>query len=493
MTSRRSKSPSQPQAQPQSQPQSQPESQPESQPANRSVSPNQPTASNRAALATVFLVVMIDLLGFGIVLPLLPFYAKEFAATPLTIGLLYSVYSFMQLIFSPLWGGLSDRIGRRPIMLLSTFGASMAYLLFGFAETLGILFLSRILAGGMGGNISTAQAYIADVTTKEDRARGMGLIGAAFGIGFVIGPASATLMIHPAFHSFIGSLGAEQLAVWMSDHRFALPGFFASFLSLCSFLMVMLKLPETVAVQRGAGLGEVIGLGIGTRTGARMNTGTSARPITRTSARAGVFTLRFWRRLLDTTETSNGIPLLLLLMIAFFLLSFGESSLYSAFPLFASELLNLTAEQVGVQFFFIGIIAVVIQGFLIKPLTNRFPEERIFMVGNGLMVIGLAVIPLAGSMTQLAVALSVMAIGKSLNTPTMTSLISQQANESDVGAVMGTAQGLSGLGRMIGPSWGGAMFALAYAIPFVATAAIVSGTIWIGYRLVRASTDSGHE
>jgi len=222
--------------------------------------------------------------------------------------------------------------------------------------------------------------------------------------------------------------------------------------------MVMLKLPETVAVQRGAGLGEVIGLGIGTRTGARMNTGTSARPITRTSARAGVFTLRFWRRLLDTTETSNGIPLLLLLMIAFFLLSFGESSLYSAFPLFASELLNLTAEQVGVQFFFIGIIAVVIQGFLIKPLTNRFPEERIFMVGNGLMVIGLAVIPLAGSMTQLAVALSVMAIGKSLNTPTMTSLISQQADESDVGAVMGTAQGLSGLGRMIGPSWGGASY-----------------------------------
>ena len=441
---------------------------------------------------------MIDLLGFGIVLPLLPFYAKEFAATPLTIGLLYSVYSFMQLIFSPFWGGLSDRIGRRPIMLLSTFGASMAYLLFGFAETLGVLFLSRILAGGMGGNISTAQAYIADVTTKEDRARGMGLIGAAFGIGFVIGPASATLMIHPAFHSFIGSLGTEQLAVWMSDHRFALPGFFASFLSLCSFLMVMLKLPETVAVQRGAGLGEVIGWGARTGdvegAGDVEVTGRDARPVTRTgaraSSRAGVFTLRFWRRLLDTTETSNGIPLLLLLMIAFFLLSFGESSLYSAFPLFASELLNLTAEQVGVQFFFIGIIAVVIQGFLIKPLTNRFPEERIFMVGNGLMVIGLAVIPLAGSMTQLAVALSVMAIGKSLNTPTMTSLISQQANESDVGAVMGTAQGLSGLGRMIGPSWGGAMFALAYAIPFLATAAIVSGTIWIGYRLVRASAKS---
>jgi MFS transporter, DHA1 family, tetracycline resistance protein len=135
---------------------------------------------NKPALATVFLVVMIDLLGFGIVLPLLPFYAQEFAASAVTIGLLYSVYSFMQLIFSPIWGSWSDRIGRRPIMLLSTFGAVIAYIIFGLAESVGVLFLSRIVAGMMGGNISTAQAYIADVTDSENRARGMGLIGAAF-------------------------------------------------------------------------------------------------------------------------------------------------------------------------------------------------------------------------------------------------------------------------------------------------------------------------
>ena len=162
---------------------------------------------NKPALATVFLVVMIDLLGFGIVLPLLPFYAQEFSASAVTIGLLYSVYSFMQLIFSPIWGSLSDRIGRRPIMLLSTFGAVLAYVIFGLAESLGVLFFSRIIAGVMGGNISTAQAYIADVTDKENRAKGMGLIGAAFGIGFVVGPASATLLIHSSFHDFVAGIG----------------------------------------------------------------------------------------------------------------------------------------------------------------------------------------------------------------------------------------------------------------------------------------------
>ena len=201
---------------------------------------------NKPALATVFLVVMIDLLGFGIVLPLLPFYAQEFAASAVTIGLLYSVYSFMQLIFSPIWGSWSDRIGRRPIMLLSTFGAVIAYIIFGLAESVGVLFLSRIVAGMMGGNISTAQAYIADVTDSENRARGMGLIGAAFGIGFVIGPATATGLIHPAFHEFVANIGFTEFAEWMSTNRFALPGFFAAFLSFCSFLMVLFKLPETV-------------------------------------------------------------------------------------------------------------------------------------------------------------------------------------------------------------------------------------------------------
>ncbi len=414
----------------------------------------------KSALATVFLVVVIDLMGFGIVLPLLPFYAQEFKASAVTIGLLYSVYSFMQLIFSPIWGSLSDRIGRRPIMLLSTFGAVIAYIIFGLAETLFVLFLSRVVAGIMGGNISTAQAYIADVTTTADRAKGMGLIGAAFGIGFVVGPATATLLIHESFHNFVANIGMADFADWMRTNKYALPGFFAAFLSFCSFLMVYFRLEETVDTSK-------------------------ERPPA-TVRRPSVFSPTFWRRL-SVQKGQNARGFLIPLVIGFFLLSFGESSLYSAFPLFAEAELSMSAEEVGIQFFYIGIIVVIVQGFLIKPLTNRFSEEKLFITGNVLMVAGLAMIPLATSMLTLALYLGLMALGKSLNTPTITSLISQEADEEHVGAVMGTAQGLSGLGRMIGPTWGGALFAIYFGVPFVATALVVAATIWIGWRLLGSS------
>ena len=411
---------------------------------------------NKSALATVFLVVVIDLLGFGIILPLLPFYAQEFAASAVMIGLLYSVYSFMQLIFSPIWGSWSDRIGRRPIMLLSTFGAVIAYIVFGLAESLGVLFFSRVIAGMMGGNISTAQAYIADVTDSANRARGMGLIGAAFGIGFVIGPATATALIHPTFHEMVANAGFTEFATWMGENRYALPGFFAAFLSFCSFLMVLLKLPETVD---------------------------TSKPREKVFRRPSVFTPKFWRLLKDQKgKSARGY--LIPLVIGFFLLSFGESSLYSAFPLFAESELNMTAEQVGIQFFYIGIIAVIVQGFLIKSLTNTFSEEKLFMVGNILMVIGLGLIPFSTSMLTLALFLGLMALGKSLNTPTITSLISKEASEDNVGAVMGASQGLSGLGRMIGPTWGGALFAVYFGLPFVATAIIVAATVWIAVGLI---------
>jgi len=411
---------------------------------------------NKSALATVFLVVVIDLLGFGIILPLLPFYAQEFAASAVMIGLLYSVYSFMQLIFSPIWGSWSDRIGRRPIMLLSTFGAVIAYIVFGLAESLGVLFFSRVIAGMMGGNISTAQAYIADVTDSANRARGMGLIGAAFGIGFVIGPVTATALIHPTFHEMVANAGFIEFATWMGENRYALPGFFAAFLSFCSFLMVLLKLPETVD---------------------------TSKPREKVFRRPSVFTPKFWRLLKDQKgKSARGY--LIPLVIGFFLLSFGESSLYSAFPLFAESELNMTAEQVGIQFFYIGIIAVIVQGFLIKSLTNTFSEEKLFMVGNILMVIGLGLIPFSTSMLTLALFLGLMALGKSLNTPTITSLISKEASEDNVGAVMGASQGLSGLGRMIGPTWGGALFAVYFGLPFVATAIIVAATVWIAVGLI---------
>lgn len=405
----------------------------------------------KPALLTVFMVVLIDLIGFGIVLPLLPFYASTFHASPIAIGFLYSIYSLAQLIFSPIWGSFSDRIGRRPIMLMSTLGASAAYLVFAFSHSLGILFLSRLLAGIMGGNISTAQAYVADVTTPQERAKGMGLIGAAFGIGFVLGPALSTFLIHPTFHRFFTEIGFAHLTAWLSQNKYTLPGLFAAFLSFSSFLMVLLKLPETI--QKAS----------------------ESDPFRIT--KASIFSKVFWR--------SIAHPLLL---FSVFLLSFGQANMYSSFPLFCKDSLKLSAEQVGFQYIYMGLIAVFIQGGLIRILVKKWAEEKLFLIGSILMVIGIALIPFATSGDSLTLFMAVMAIGTSLNGPTLNSIISQKADPSKVGAMMGTSQGMASLGRVIGPTWGGILYGFHFRSPFLLTALLVSFTIFVGLKLRPPST-----
>lgn len=405
----------------------------------------------KTALLTVFLAVLIDLMGFGIVLPLLPFYASTYHASAIQIGLLYSIYSFAQLIFSPIWGSFSDHFGRRPVMLISTFGAVIAYLLFGFAHTLSLLFISRLIAGVMGGNISTAQAYVADVTTHEDRARGMGLIGAAFGIGFILGPAISTVLIHPKFLDFFHITAAN---------KYAIPGFFAAALSFSSFILVWLKLPETRKKVENQEF-KII--------------------------KSGVFSKTFWKSILEERKNERD-TIFFLLIFSIFLLSFAQSSLYSAFPLFCSELLRLSGEHVGILFVYMGMIAVIIQGGLLKRLNQRFKEENLFLAGNILLVLGFVLLPFAKSMNHLLIFLGLMSIGSSLNVPTLNSLISKQANPAKIGAVMGTSQGIASLGRVIGPAWGGFWFHLFYLLPFLITAALLSTTIYVGARLKKQTS-----
>lgn len=394
----------------------------------------------RSGLATVFLAVLIDLMGFGIVLPLLPFYVSKFSASPIIVGLLYSIYSFAQLIFSPIWGSLSDRVGRRPIMLLSTLGASFAYALFGMAHTLPLLFISRMIAGIMGGNISTAQAYIADVTSPEDRAKGMGLIGAAFGVGFVLGPALGALFIHPSFLKLL------QIPEY---NKFAVPGFFAAGLSFVSFLLVLFKLPESVKPKDP-----------------------DALRITKQSA----FSKEFW----------SGIkPLLAMLMGCVFLYSFSQSSLYSAFPLFCGFELSLSEEKIGMLYAYLGIIAILVQGGLIRILVKKFSEEKLFFLGSILMTAGFVLIPVSHSMKMLILFLSLLSLGGSFMGPTLNSLISKQTDPAEVGRVMGTSQGIAALGRVAGPTWGGFLYGLGPVFPFFGTAVVLIYTIWIGSRLGR--------
>lgn len=399
---------------------------------------------DRTALGTVFLVVLIDLMGFGIVLPLLPFYAAKFQVSAIQVGFLYSIYSLAQLIFSPIWGQFSDRIGRRPIMLMSTFGAVLAYILFALSQSLWVLLFSRLLAGIMGGNISAAQAYVADVTTHEDRAKGMGLIGAAFGIGFVIGPALATLFLH--------------LGTPLGDNRYALPGFFAAGLSFLSFLLVLLKLPESV----------------------KFSSNQDAERIQRHS----IFTIQFWTAIQERKDPLIKVALPSLILCTF-LMSIGHSTLYSAFPLFCSSRLNLNAEKVGLQFAAMGLIAVLIQGGLIRILVKRFGERKLFLVGSILMALGLALIPWAKNPSLLLLFLCLMAIGGSLNGPTLTSLISKEAAPERIGAVMGSSQGISALGRVIGPTWGGFLFSYSYFMPFTLTSALLLIMIFIGFEMLR--------
>jgi MFS family permease len=361
-------------------------------------------------------------------------------------------------------------------MMMSTFGAVLAYLLFAFSTSLAMLFASRILAGMMGGNISTAQAAISDSTPADQRAAGMGLIGAAFGIGFVLGPAMASGLASPGVLEWASQLAAQ----WAPDSflpalvstPFGLPGIVAAIMSAISFVWVVWALPET-APSKVAAREEV------TKNDSPMR------------ARPSVFSPRFWRQLVDQQRQTGGF--LIPLLITYLLLSFGEASLYAAFPLLAEAKLGLAPQDVGIQFFYIGMIAVIVQGGLIRPLTKRFREESLFLVGNILMVIGLAAIAWSATILHLTLALGLLALGKSLNTPMITSLISKQARADQVGEIMGTAQGFSGLGRMLGPTWGGLFYGWIPESAFVATSLVLLSTIGVAWGIRQKGQSTASE
>src|SRR5438132_5025643 len=280
----------------------------------------------RSPLLVIFITIFIDLVGFGIVIPVLPFYAEgtKFGATPREVGLLFASYSFMQLIFAPVLGRLSDKYGRRPILLISLLGTSLGFLILGLASTLWMLFLGRIIDGISGGNISTAQAYIADVTTKEDRAKGMGLIGAAFGLGFVFGPA-------------IGGV----LSRWGIN----VPFIFAGSLAFANAMLLYFVLPETVTPDHPA----------------------------RVSAASG----RGWRQLLGALKRLQ----LAFVLIIYFLGIVAFSMMTATFSLFMMFRLGYDAFHNGWVFAFVGIISAVIQGGLIGKLVKRFGEPWLIIVG----------------------------------------------------------------------------------------------------------------
>ncbi len=378
----------------------------------------------------LFLIIFIDLVGFGLVIPLLPFYAERFAASPLQMTLLFAIYSLMSMITAPLWGRLSDRVGRRPVLLASMAAAGLAYLWLAFATGLWMLFAARAFAGACAGNIAAAQAYIADVTPPERRAKGMGMIGAAFGLGFIIGPVLG------------GVIAGNDLAT--AD--LATPGLIAAGLSFAAFIGVILLLPESLSPGRAP------------------------------SSRSRI-------------EAARGMlaqPVLARLIAVFFLVILAFSGMETTFAWWAIVQFGWGPRPIGFVFFYVGLLSALMQGVLIGPLTRRFGEERLMLSGLVLIALGLLVLPFARELAPLVVALTALALGMGAMQPSLNSLISRRAGADEQGEIMGVAQSVGSLSRVLGPIIAGSLFTeFGRGSPFLLGAALVGGALLIGWRLPR--------
>jgi MFS transporter, DHA1 family, tetracycline resistance protein len=352
----------------------------------------------RSPLLVIFVTVLINLIGFGIVIPVLPFYVEspKFNATPLTLGLLFVSYSAMQLLFTPVLGRLSDKYGRRPVLLLSLAGTGVGFLMMGLAESLPMLFAGRILDGITGGNISTAQAYVADVTTPENRAKGMGLIGAAFGLGFVVGP----------------FLGGE-----LSRFGIEAPFLFAAGLAFANAVLLYFVLPETIG--RG---------------------GVTAPGVDRS--------LRGLARRMREPHLGLVVGVYFLLVVAF-------SIITTTFALYTMHAFGYDARDNGRLFAFIGLLGVFLQGGLIGRLVRSYGEMPFVVAGAALFVAGFFALPFigpaSGGLAGLLLVLAAFSGGNAMTTPTLTSMASKAVGPEEQGAALGMTQAGASLARIVGP------------------------------------------
>jgi len=364
-------------------------------------------------LVVIFVTVFIDLLGFGIIIPLLPFYAESLGASAFMIGLLGTSFSLMQFLFSPIWGRWSDRVGRKPIILVGLMGSCLSYLGMALATSLPLLFAARIVGGIAGANIPTAQAYIADVTTPENRARGMGMVGAAFGLGFIFGPAIGGIL----------SRVSPETPMW-----------FASALCLANCIAAWFLLPESRAVN----------------------------PSTRSLGRMEAFRHAMSR------------PTLLLCLGLFFLVTLAFSGFEATFAIFSEARFGFTASTIGFLFAFIGVVLALVQGVLVHKAVKMVGERRLIPLAIGAVAIGLGLVPFAWSVPTLLVALGVLAAGMGFNSPSITAMVSKLADTDDQGGILGLAQSLSSLGRVVGPAWGGYLYdTYGMSTPYVSAAMLM--------------------
>jgi MFS transporter, DHA1 family, tetracycline resistance protein len=388
----------------------------------------------RASLFVLFLTVFIDLIGFGMVIPFLSYYAREYGASGIAVGAVVGIYSIMQFFFAPVWGRLSDRVGRRPVLLVSLTASFTGYLLFAFSRNLTVLFVSRVIAGIGGANIGTAQAYIADSTSEENRAKGMGLIGAAFGLGFILGPPMSGIL---------SSIGTKY---GMPGNL--LPGLVAAGLSFTAFMIALSVLAES-----------------------------KPRDLVPRSGRPPQFDPRVWREIFSNR-------LLTALMAGLFLTLLAVAGMEIGVTLHGRDRFNFRQIDMAYMFLFIGVIVASIQGGLIGKLVNRLGEKRVIVLGASSFVLGFVLVPPIYSVPFLYVAGFFIGIGQGLCYPALMSLVSKAAPEAERGTMLGMATSVGSLARFLGPLLCGFLYDLAQAAgSFYGGALLMLGALVIAMRM----------
>jgi DHA1 family tetracycline resistance protein-like MFS transporter len=371
---------------------------------------------NRTPLLLIFTAVFIDLIGFGILIPVLPTIAsKHFNASDFEIGVLVAVFSFVQFIFNPYFGQLSDRQGRKPIIVTCLLLSASSYLIFAFTNSYFVLLISRIVAGLGGSSISVAQAYIADVTTKEDRSRGMGLIGAAFALGFVFGP-------------LVGG--------FLSKYGIPVIGFAGASFSFTAFIVTSIFLPESLKEKS-------------------------------VEHQHSIFNFSSFTEILK--RPSIGV-----VIIIFFIVTFSMANIFGTFSLLGYKKFHLTDLQIGFLFGIMGTVSTFAQTGFIHILTKYFRDVKIISLGTFVLFIALFLVPFSTGYLMLSIVSGGITLGTGLLIPTSLSLLSKLTPDNEQGAVLGINQSLAALARVLGPLWGGFSFQFfGYAFPFITGAVFV--------------------
>jgi len=411
----------------------------------------------RSPLFILLLTVLLDLIGFGIVLPLLPTYAKDLGASPFMIGLIAAIFSIMQFIFSSLWGKLSDKIGRRPVMLISIFITAVSYLVFAQAATIPLLIIARGLSGIGSANIAAAQAYITDVTDSKSRSGAMGMMGAAFGIGFIIGPLIGGVLKHNYGIQMVGYVSAALITI--------------------DFILAIFLLPESNKNAQKIVFGFL----------------KKKSPNDEPRRSASVFLAQ------KSREYGEGLKLvfssrpLALLMIANYIYTFAIVNMQVASILLWKEYFRATDEQIGYLFAYVGIWSVVVQGGLIRKLIKQLGEHKLFFWGHLFTFVGVFFVPFAPQSSLFSIGLGILfffAIGTSLVAPINLSMISLYSYKQKQGQILGLSQSVNSFARIMGPFSGSILYGMNFHAPYIFAGILTLAGALIALSLFKYNIDA---